>query len=182
MAEAAVASRYAQALFEIAKAEETLVQAVEELQLLRHAMVDLPELREFFLNPDVDPDQKIGVLERGVRGTWLGLTRAFIQVVIGMGRPESLPAIAEALQGLLDKEQRRLRVTVRSARPIPASLLARLQASLERHEDASVELTAEVVPGLLGGVQVLLDHRVIDGSVRRQLDELRQRLKTVQVA
>jgi len=59
--------------------------------------------------------------------------------------------------------------------------LKRLRAALERREHRQVELREELDPELLGGLQVRLDHRVIDGSVRRQLADLRERLGAVRV-
>ena len=182
MRDDAVASRYAQAIFEAAQAEQALPRVLEELTIIRQALSEVPQMSEFFLNPDVDPDQKIGVLEKGMRGSWLPLTKSFIQVVIDLGRAVDLPAIAERLQELVDQVERRLRVTVRSARPVSEALLTRLRTSLERREGGTIEMTTQLAPELLGGVQVFLGHRVIDGSIRRQLDELKQKLKTVQVA
>jgi len=70
---------------------------------------------------------------------------------------------------------------VRSARDLPKALLERIKKDVERRERKTVELATEVDPSLIGGMQVRLDHRVIDGSVRRHLDDLRQQLKTVRV-
>ncbi|MBI2094097.1 MAG: F0F1 ATP synthase subunit delta, partial [Candidatus Omnitrophica bacterium] len=57
----------------------------------------------------------------------------------------------------------------------------RLRTILERREGKSVELTSEVDPALLGGLQVRLGNRVIDASIRRQLINLRERLEAVRV-
>jgi F-type H+-transporting ATPase subunit delta len=108
--------------------------------------------------------------------------RAFIEMVVAMGRVESLPAIVEAFQGLVDEAQQRLRVVVRAAHPLPGALLQRLRATLESREAKTIELTTEVTPALLGGLQVQLGHRLIDGSVQRQVDELRQQLKSIRLS
>ena len=176
-----IASRYAQALFETAQAEGTLDEALEQLEALGALIASHPPLRQLFLNPDVDPDDKVGLLDRVLHSSWSALVRAFVTMVVAMGRAEALPEIAEALRALADEAHQRLRVTVRSAHPVPAPLLARLRAALERREGKTITLKTQLDPALLGGVQVRLDHRVIDGTVRRQLIELRERLTTTKV-
>ena len=176
-----IATRYAQALFEAAQAEGHSDETLTELALLGDLLRDHAQLRELLWNPDVDPDDKVGLLDRVLRGTWSSTVKAFVRMVVSMGRAEHLPQIIEAFQAAMDTAQGRLRVTVRSARPISEAAWKRLKTKLEHRERKHVEMTAELDPSLLGGVQILLDHRVIDGSVRRQLSELRDRLTSVRV-
>ena len=176
-----IASRYAQALFESAAADRAVDDTLRDLRFIGTLFHDHPALRQLLLNPDVDPDDKVGVLERAFAGSWSHLLRAFFAMVVSMGRTEFLPQIVEAFQALVDAAQGRLRVMVRAAHPLSEAVLQRLRVRLEHREHKSVELETELAPELLGGVQIYLDHRVIDGSVRRQLTELRERLSAVKV-
>ncbi len=181
MAADAIANRYAQALFEAAKAEGAIKKTREDARLIGGLMREHPELRELLYNPGVDSEDKVGVLERVLRGTWSALVRAFIAMVVSAGRSESLIEMSEAFEALVDEEEGRLRAVVRSAHPLSETMQRRLRTALEHRERKRVELHAEVAPELLGGVEVILGHRRIDGSVRRQLVELRERLSTVRV-
>lgn len=176
-----VASRYAHALFDAAKAEGQAAQVLEQLTRIERLMRGSPPLRELMGNPDVDPDDKAGILER-LLGDPSAFVRAFLQVVVARGRAESLPDIAGTFQDLVDEEQGRLRVTVRSAHPLPADVITRLRATLATREGKTIELTSEVDPAVLGGLHIRLDHHVIDGTVQRQLHELRERLTTIRVS
>lgn len=176
-----VAGRYAQALFETAKAGGRLDEALEQMQELAQRLVQMPDLRQFMLNPDVDLPQKLSVLDRALQGAWQPLVKALVELVIRAGREEVFGGITEALEALVDEDRGRMRATVRSAHPLEAAQVKRLQAALEQREAKTVELTTEVDPELIGGVQVRLDHRLIDGSVRRQLSDLRQQLAAVRV-
>ena len=181
MANDPIASRYAQALFEAAKAEDATDAALEQMAFIRNLLRGSPELRQFLWNPDVDPPEKIGVVERTLKGAWSPLVRSFVRLAISFGRAEWLPEIADAFQAVVDEDAGRLHVVVRSARPQSASLLARLRARLERLERKRIDVEAELAPELLGGLQVVLGHRLIDGSVRRQVAELQQQLASVRV-
>ena len=176
-----VASRYAQALFETAKAQDQVTPTHEQLTQLARLMRDEPNLQAFLINPDVEPQQKLDVLDRALQRSWSELVRSFVLMVLSFGRSESLPAIIEAFQAAVDEDAGRLRVLVRCASDLPHALLERIKKNVEHRERKTVELSTEVDPSLIGGVQLRLDHRVIDASVRRQLDDLRQQLKTVRV-
>ena len=181
MAHDAVAARYAEALFGAAKAQRRLEETLEQMAFLRGLLANHPPLRELLYNPDVDPDEKVGILGRVLTGRWSDLVQAFVRMVIAMDRVDSLPGIAEAFQEAVDRDQGRLRVLVRSARVIPDAVLARLREGLERRERKTVQLDTTIDPQLLGGLQVQFDDQLIDGSVRRQIDELRERLTSVRV-
>lgn len=176
-----IAARYAQALFETAKTRSQIEQTQEQLLLLGRLIEGQPDAQDFLINPDVEPQQKLEVFDRALQGSWSELVRSFLLMVLSFGRSESLLAIIEAFEAAVDEDAGRLRVVVRSAGELPQALLERLKKDLERREGKTVELASEVEPSLIGGVQVRLDHRVIDASIRRQLDDLRQQLKTVRV-
>lgn len=176
-----IAARYAQALFETANAEQRVDDVLETLQLLGQLVREHAELRQLLLNPDVDPKDKVGILERVLKGTCSPTLAAFLKVVVSFGRESSLPEIAEAFSAMVDDARGVLRVVVRSARPLADPTLQRLRASLEQREHKRIELRAEIDAELLGGLQVQLGQRVIDGSIRRQLGELRQQLMSVRV-
>ena len=181
MAHDPIAARYAQALFESSQADGRSDEVLKDLCYIGGLLRDHAELRQLLWNPDVDPEDKIGILDRVLGGAWSDTVKAFVRMTVSMGRVEYLPQIVEAFQEAVDAAQGRLRVTVRSARPISEAALKRLKTKLEHREHKHVELETALDPSLLGGVQILLDHRVIDGSVSRQLSELRERLSAVRV-
>ena len=181
MAEGPVAPRYARALFDSASAEGVVDEALEQVRGLASLIQEHPSLRELLRNPHVDSQEKADLLGRMLQGARTEPVRAFVQLVVSFGRAEELPEIAEAFQGLVDAQRHTVRAVVRSAYPLPAAVLERLRKRLEHRQQQQVILTPEVDAALLGGVQIVLDHHVIDASVRRQLEELRQRLTSVRV-
>jgi F-type H+-transporting ATPase subunit delta len=176
-----VATRYAQALFELAKAEGAVEETRAQVTFLGRLVADSPDLQQLLRNPDVDPPDKLGVLDRVAGGQSSALVRASLQTLMAMGRSELVPELAEALAAADDADRRRLAVTVRSAHPLPDAALERLKTRLEHRERKTIELTTELSPELIGGLHIRMEHRVIDGSIRAQLDQLRQQLLSVRV-
>ncbi|MBI4597468.1 MAG: ATP synthase F1 subunit delta [Candidatus Omnitrophica bacterium] len=176
-----IAARYAEAVFATATADGLVDEALEQLTAIGNLIQQEAGLRQLLRNPDVDPQEKTAVLQRLLGGGWSALMNAAVQMIISMGRAAYLPEIAEAFGVLVDGARRRLRVVVRAAHPVSEEALARLRATLERRERKTIELQPEIVPGLIGGLQVQLGYRVFDGSIARQLVNLRERLTTIRV-
>jgi len=179
MAQDAVAVRYAQALFESARVQEAIEPTTRVLEAIGSAMKEEPQLRRLLMNPEVEPQEKVELLQRATAIEWSELVRAFIFMVVSWDRAQALPEMAEAFQEAVDAHHGRVRAIVRSAHPISEQLLERLRAVLEKLERRKVELVPEVEPSLIGGLQVQMGYRVVDGSVKRQLEELRERLLAV---
>ncbi len=177
-----VAARYAQAVFESAKADDRLEETLEQLSFIGTLLRDHGPLRELINHPGVAAGEKVALFGRLLHGSWSSLVHAFITMVIALERADALPQIAQTLQELVDAERRVLRVTVRSPYPLPHAVLERLRVRLEHREQQHVLMTMELDAKLLGGLQVFVGSRVIDTSVRRQLDDLRERLQSVRVS
>ena len=176
-----VALRYAEAFFELVKSQGRLEDASQDLGRVAGLIGRHLELRRFLANPDVEPTEKLSVLDRLMDGDWTEEVRVFVQMVLDMGRAEALAEIAEAFGALVDDAHGIARVRVRTARPLTGALKASLTRKLEQLGHKQVEMVEEADPALLGGIQVFIGNRVFDGSLRTKLGELRQRLKSVRV-
>jgi len=176
-----IAERYAEALFESAKAEEQLDQVQQALALLGRLLTEQPMLGALLLNPEMTTERKLAVMDQAFGDGLTELVRAFVRMVVSVGRVEWLPGMVEAFAALVDADRGLVRVTVRSTHPLSERTLQRLRHGLEQREQKDVELGTELDPSLLGGLQIRLGHRVIDASVRRHLAELRQQLKSIRV-
>ena len=85
------------------------------------------------------------------------------------GRESILPAIVDEALNLV-RQQRNVRVAeVKTAAPMDDELRSRVSAALKNFHDGEVELKETVAPELLGGFQLLMDNRMIDASIKREL-------------
>ena len=181
MAVDAVAARYADALLQQAKALHQRDEVRRDLERLAELIRRVPDLARLLRNPDVEVADKLRLIEAALSSKTSELLHRFLELVLSLGRAESLLDIIAAYGEAVDADRGLLRALVRSARPLPEAALERLRATLAKREGRTVELATELDPGLMGGLQVRLDHRVIDASVRRRLAELRQQLLAVRV-
>lgn len=176
-----VAVRYAQTFFEVVQAEARVEESAASMQALRALITQHPAIQVVLVNPGVESAEKLRMLERLLGSGWSPDVRACVHMVLESGRADHLVEITAAFSELVDQARGVARVRVRTVHPLPDALKARLTQTLERREGRRVELVEEAAPELLGGLQVLLDHRMLDGSLRTQLDALKRRLKSVRV-
>ena len=176
-----ISSRYADAFFQLVKERAIVDDAARDMEELGEVISREPQLLQLLVNPDVEVEDKLGVLERLLQGGWSPSTRAFVHVALVFGRPEFLGQMADAFRELVDQDRGIVRAQVRSARALTEPLREQLRSRLERRERRSVVLEEETDPALLGGIQVILDNRIFDASIRTKLSELRQKLKAVRV-
>ena len=92
------------------------------------------------------------------------------------GRIASLPDIARAHRALVDEHAGRVRATVTSARPLDPLLETRLKTALEKSSGKTVIFEKREDPAIMGGLVTQLGDTVYDGSVRTQLQQLREEL------
>jgi F-type H+-transporting ATPase subunit delta len=172
-----IARRYAKALLDIGVKQQTFDALGKELDRAADVFVKSPELRTALENPVFPIDQRKLVLEELARRLALSKTmRAFVMLLLEKGRIAKLPDIARVHRTLVDEHAGRVRVTVTSARPLDPALETRLKSALEKQSGKTVLFEKREDPALVGGLVTQLGDTVYDGSVRTQLERLREQL------
>lgn len=169
---------YAAALLEVAKAEGDLGRVGDELYRFARAVESSGEFRDALIDPQIPLERRTGIVGDILGDRAAPTTRALVNFVVAMGRGRDLPAIADRLTEKIAAEQGKAVAQVRTAVELDESTLRRLEESLSRAAGRPVTVKAVVDPSVLGGVVAQIGDTVIDGSVRRRLNSLRQSLET----
>jgi F-type H+-transporting ATPase subunit delta len=177
MATPRAAIRYAKSLFSLAE-EKGLVDSIEkDIRLLSQAVQDSDDLEMLLKSPVIKADAKESILTKIFEEKVERLTMEFIKILVRKGRESILPAIVDESLNLI-RLVRNIRVAeVRTAIPMDEALRGRVSAALKHLHDGEVELQEMVVPELLGGFQLHMDNRMIDASIKRELELLRRQIK-----
>ena len=172
----AVAHRmYARALFEAAQEADRVDPVAGDLAALAGAMDEVPELRAFLRNPQVEPDGKAAVLDQ-IASEADELVRNFIRLVAEKGRAGELGEISVELDDLVAKAQNRLSVELTTAHELLDADATSIVQQIEKASGRSVEATRSVDPSLIGGIVLQVGSHRADGSVRGRLERLRHEL------
>lgn len=177
---ASVASRYARALVEVVL-EQKIDADIARLQL--HSIVDAVnesvELRRVWDSPAVLPAQKRAVLD-GI-AKQIGAVkpiRNFIAVLIDHRRIPMLNDITRQFEAELDSQLGFVEVEISSARTLTPGEKRDIENRVERMTGKKVRPRYSSNPELLGGVSIKVGSTIYDGSVRGQLEKMRQELST----
>ena len=176
---AVVDLRYARALDEVVT--EKNLSRNEVKQQLNDFLVTLegsPELREVLGNPSLPEDQKLRVLDVIAARCGINSTvRNFLAVITHHLRLPELGEIVTAYLNRADEETGVAEAEVTTARPVDEAGRRALEGSiLQLSGDTSVRASFREDPSLLGGAVIRLGSTVYDGSVRGQLEQMRQRM------
>jgi F-type H+-transporting ATPase subunit delta len=173
----AAARIYAKALFDIGLEEQAVGQIYDDLHAVHAAIGELdPELRAFFNMPQLRREDKRRILklafEDKVGRPVLGLLLLLVQ----MRREPLLDNVVEEFDHYRDQHEGRVQASVTTARKMDPDLAEALRAALEQRTRKTVVLNERVDPEVLGGIRVSLGDSVLDGTVRRGLQDMRRRL------
>ena len=167
---------YAAAILEIARGEDQLERVGDELYQIARSIEGSSELRELLTDRRVPADRKLAVLGDLLEGKASPLALGFVNFVVGVGRAGDLPAIADRLASRAAGERDAVIAEVRSAVELDEQTVARLAATLSKVTGKQVEVKTVVDPTVLGGIVTRVGDTVIDGSLRRRLSSLRDKL------
>lgn len=176
-----VAGRYAEALLRTAKPAGTLVACAESYAGVLEVMAASRELVIFLDSPQVREQEKKEVLKKVFGPRIEPVLLDFFNLLMDRNRIELLRDIGAVFAELVEADQGLVRVSVVTAIALPADLETKLRDKLAHVTGKSVILDKKVDPAVIGGVRVTLGDRVIDGTVRTNLDRLRKTLATAQV-
>jgi F-type H+-transporting ATPase subunit delta len=177
MVPAAVAQRYAKALFALGEESNQLDGLVAELTRAAEAYDASAELRGTLENPLVPHAAKVAILSDVAQRLSLGASaKNTLLLLSDRRRMRALPAIVRELRVLSDKKRGVLRAQVTSAKPLTPAYLDRLKVQLEKMTGKKVEIDLTEDPELLAGVVARIGDRVYDGSLRSRLREMRAQL------
>jgi F-type H+-transporting ATPase subunit delta len=170
-------SGYASGIFELATAEGQLERVESELFTIAQAMEGSAELRSALTDPQLPLERKHSIVDDLVSGRASSLTVGLVQFIVGQNRASELPAIARSFVEKAASSRQREVAEIRSAVALDDETVERLAAALGRATGKSVEPRVIVDPSLIGGLVARVGDTVIDGSVSRKVETLRQKIQ-----
>jgi F-type H+-transporting ATPase subunit delta len=171
------ALRYARALLDVALVEADPVAVERQLAATTAVFAGHADLWRVMTNPAVPAPKKRAVVDSLLPKLELSpVVRKTLQMLASRDRIALLPALLEAYRSRLMDHQNVVRADVTSAVPLPPDSVKKLERELAALTGRTVVMTAATDPSIIGGVVAQIGSTVYDGSVRRQLEKIREKL------
>ena len=171
-----LAKKYAAALLALAKETGTLEEVEQELAQIGEIVQQNPELADFLRNLLISREAKKEVVERIFTQHLNPMVMRFLGVVIDRGRIALLPDIIDVYLELSHVERNIAEAQVRLAVDLTDEEETRLIRELNELTGKEIYLEKTIDPSILGGMIVTIGDRRIDGSLKRQLHEMKTTL------
>jgi len=177
-----VARIYAETLLRVADRGEAVEAVDEGVGVLAATLREDSAFARFLAAPQISSEEKRALIERALGERLPPVLVRFLGLLVEKRRESLLAEIAVAWRELLDERANRTTATLVSAAEIDDETREAIRAALEKSTGKSVVLEHEIEPAMIGGVILRFGDTVVDGSVRRRLGEIRNRLRRAHVA
>jgi F-type H+-transporting ATPase subunit delta len=172
-----VARRYAKALLTMGKEDDHYKEYGEGLSGFAHLLEREPELRDALLNPIHSREDRRKLLLRMIDLLQLPLLVSnLLQLLLDKHRLNVVDGVAQAYQEMVDEVENVSRARVKAAIVLDDATQDRLRRTLEKLTGSTVVMEVEEDPNIIGGIVAKVGDLVLDGSVRSQINSLRESL------
>jgi len=176
MAHDPINTGYARAMLELAQAENVVGRVEEELLRLRELIKSNPSLLEFLKNPNVKHEGKRQALSELFENRVHPLVLNLLIGISDLDRGGRVLPIIEEFSAQAAAARQTVTGEVVTAIKLDDAMLKRLADELSRTTGKNVHLFQKVDPSILGGAIIQIGEQIIDGSLRRKLNQLKDLL------
>ena len=177
-----VSQVYGEALFELARERGMIAQFSEELTELTRLMDEYPDYLALLTHPRLDEDKKQELFEQVFAGRLCQELSGFCRILLKKGRFGELDRIAGCFEEKRLEYEKTGVAWVSSPIVLTGAQKEKIEKRLlETTEYVSMQMHYDVRPELIGGVKIRIGDRVVDSSIQRKLNDMKNELMKIQL-
>lgn len=180
MKETVIAKRYAEAFVSWSRETIGLSKMIEDFAGLTRTFFDNPEFRVFLLSPEISYTEKCHFVDRVLKENFSDEIRQFLKLLVEKRRISLIGAIADYIR-VHYAHGGAPNVVLKTSYPLDLDMVTAIKNKLEEKYKKKFNLFLELDSHLKGGAQLIIGNTVIDGSLHRRIEELREKLKAARV-
>jgi len=172
-----IAKRYAKGLFGVGVKDGNYLTYLKEIETIVTLFEKEDRLRKALMLPLLEIKKRKEILNDVIKTLGASLPVAnILTMLLEKNRMTYLPLIKEAYEELADEKEGRVRGTLWTAFPLEETIKTRIMDVLKQWTQKDVVLTIIEDKSLIGGIKVNIRGTIIDGSVKRQLENLKENI------
>ena len=167
---------YARSLLELANERDQAEEIGREMAAVREVTEQNPTFAAFLADPGIGATERTATIEKVFRGRASPLVMNFLGVMNNHGRLRMLGAVAQAFTDLLDEQLGNVEVDVTVSQRLTPDQLEQVRQRVSAALGKNAIVHQYVDENIIGGLVLRVEDRLIDASVRYQLEAMRERL------
>jgi F-type H+-transporting ATPase subunit delta len=167
---------YAEAIFDIAKEEQTLDAWVSDLSVVVSAMQE-DEVKILINTPDLSQRNKAEIFTSLFEGEISKKVSNFVLVIGQANRINLLESVLESFKRLVALEKNQKNVMVSSSYSLEQDQLDKIQTALQKRTGSEINISTHLDKSLIGGIKISYEDQVIDLSLKNKLEALKAQLR-----
>ena len=164
---------YAEALFELAAGEHLLEETSDGLVTVISALKQTPAYRSLLASAAIGKAERLKALDDAFAGKVPNVLMGVLRMMISRGHISAVENMAREYEELSRQYRGESVARVLSAVPLKEAEAVAIRQELEKRFGKAITIQCEVDPSLIGGVRVEAEGRVIDGSIRNKLEQIK---------
>ena len=167
-------NNYAEALFMLAREENSIDAFSEELQFVKDIFKENPEYLQFLSTPSIPKSERTAALDTAFDGRINERVLSFLQLLCEQARVEIFFECVDEFERLREWASNTVVAVVKTAVELDDVQKAGIISALQKRTGKNVTLNTIVDKTILGGIAVEIDGQLFDGSVKNNLKHARE--------
>jgi len=180
MKERLVVKRYAEAFMDFSKETVGLERAAQDFKGLKLLMQENPGFQEILSSLDVALTEKEDFIDKVLGADFSKEFRQFLKLLLEKQRIDKIIDIADYVR-VAYAHLGETEAILRTSFPLDLDLVREIKDRLEKKFNRRFRFYINLDGSMLGGVQVIIGNTIIDGTVRRRLSDLKEKLLSLKV-
>lgn len=176
MNESAVRVRYAKAFFSLAKEKKMLPSLKTDIEKISDVCTHSHDFVNLLESPLVNTPKKAALIKEIFSTEINPLTLSFLILITNNKREGDIPGICRNFLELTRKDQNIKSAVLITATELNTKTTDKIKALMEKELNATVELSTQIKPEIIGGLIIRVDDKQFDSSVVTRLKKIRLNL------
>lgn len=171
-----LALTYARSLLELADERGEVEPVANDMGAVRQILDENPSFAAFLRDPGISREERQAVLDRTFAGKATQLVERFLTLMNERNRLGMLGQIVDAFETLLDEKLGKVELDVTVAQRLSENELEHVRRRVSEALGKDAIVHQYVDEEIIGGMILRVGDRIIDASVRRQLQAMKERM------
>ncbi len=172
---------YAQSILDIAKADNIIDSLEKEFKLLKDEVLSNLDLKKFLTDLSIEKSERVKTGMKALGKSASPAINAVMAMIITLDIIENVGQVYEEFVILVSKFQKKVFVEVVSTIELDEGTMKKIKTEVDRKNDLDVRIRNTIDKSIIGGMVIKIGERIIDLSIKKEINEMRDKLKSIEL-